>query len=67
MTPSEAGSNNSAQPTAEIVSKQMVFKHPFLGEIDGIATVSFVGYHELRHYKQIREVIKKLGSSDSPS
>lgn len=40
--------------------KQLVFKHPVLGEIDGIATVSFVGYHELRHYKQIREVIKKL-------
>ena len=43
--------------------KQLVFNHPFLGEIDGTATISFVGYHELRHYKQIREVIKKLGSS----
>lgn len=41
--------------------KHVVFKHPFLGEIDGTATVSFVGYHELRHHKQIREVIKKLG------
>ncbi|MGH9426721.1 MAG: DinB family protein [Terriglobia bacterium] len=41
--------------------KQIIFKHPFLGEIDGIATISFIGYHELRHYKQIREVIKKLG------
>lgn len=41
--------------------KQTIFKHPFLGEIDGIATISFIGYHELRHYKQIREVIKKLG------
>ena len=41
--------------------KQVVFKHPFLGEIDGPATISFLGYHELRHYKQIREVIKKLG------
>ena len=40
--------------------KQVVFRHPFLGEIDGTATISFVGYHELRHYKQIREVIKKL-------
>jgi DinB superfamily len=40
--------------------KQIIFKHPFLGEIDGAATVSFIGYHELRHCKQIREVIKKL-------
>jgi hypothetical protein len=39
----------------------VVFKHPFLGEIDGVATVSFVGYHEKRHYKQIREVLRKLG------
>jgi hypothetical protein len=40
--------------------RQLIFKHPFLGEIDGVATVSFVGYHELRHYKQIREVLRKL-------
>lgn len=40
--------------------KQTVFKHPFLGEIHGLATISFVSYHELRHYKQIREVLKKL-------
>jgi hypothetical protein len=40
--------------------RQIVFKHPFLGEIDGVATVSFVGYHEHRHYKQIREVLKTL-------
>jgi DinB superfamily len=43
--------------------KQVVFKHPFLGEIDGTATISFIGYHELRHYKQIREVVKKLNHS----
>lgn len=41
--------------------RNLVFKHPFLGEIDGVATVSFVGYHEKRHYKQIREVLRKLG------
>jgi len=41
--------------------KQVVFKNPFFGEIDGTATISFIGYHELRHYKQIHEVIKKLG------
>lgn len=46
--------------------RQVVFKHPFLGEIDGAATISFIGYHELRHYKQIREVIKKLGRSNRP-
>ncbi len=40
--------------------RQLVFKHPFLGDITGMATISFVGYHEHRHYKQIREVIIKL-------
>jgi len=42
--------------------RNLVFKHPFLGEIDGVATISFIGYHELRHYKQIREVLRKLDS-----
>ncbi len=65
MTPPEAGSKNCVQPTAEDRLKQVVFKHPFLGEIDGTATISFIGYHELRHYKQIREVIKKLDRSRS--
>jgi uncharacterized damage-inducible protein DinB len=41
--------------------RNTTFKHPFLGEISGVATVSFVGYHEQRHYKQIREVLRKLG------
>ena len=40
--------------------RKLVFKHPFLGDIDGVATVSFVGYHERRHHKQIREVLRKL-------
>jgi hypothetical protein len=40
--------------------RSLVFKHPFLGDIDGVATVSFIGYHEQRHYKQIREVLRKL-------
>ncbi len=43
--------------------KQAVFKHPFLGEISGVATISFVAYHEQRHYKQICEVIKKLNNA----
>jgi len=37
--------------------KQVVLNHPFFGKIDGTAAVSFVGYHELRHYKQIRELL----------
>jgi len=45
--------------------RNLVFKHPFLGNIDGVATVSFVGYHEQRHYKQVREVLKKLGAQAS--
>jgi uncharacterized damage-inducible protein DinB len=40
--------------------KQVIFKHPFLGDLDGIKTVSFVGYHELRHFKQVREVLRRL-------
>ena len=42
--------------------RTLVFNHPFLGRIDGAATIDFVGYHELRHLKQIREVLKKLGA-----
>lgn len=37
-----------------------VFRHPFLGTISGVAAISFVSYHERRHHKQIREVLKKL-------
>lgn len=42
--------------------RNLTFKHPFLGDIDGVATISFVGYHERRHYKQIREVLRKLSN-----
>ena len=42
--------------------EQVIFKHPFLGDIDGSATISFVGYHEIRHFKQIKEVLKKLSN-----
>jgi hypothetical protein len=41
--------------------KQAVVKHPFLGNIHGATAVSMVGYHELRHYKQIRELLSNLG------
>jgi hypothetical protein len=39
---------------------RITFKHPFLGKLTGVAAVSFVAYHERRHYKQIREVLKKI-------
>ena len=40
--------------------RQLGIKHPFLGNFDGVRAISFVGYHELRHYKQIQEIIKKI-------
>lgn len=40
--------------------QQTVFRHPFLGPITGAAAVSFLGYHEQRHLKQVYEVLKKL-------
>ena len=40
--------------------QNVIFKHPFLGDLDGVAAVSFLGYHERRHTKQIREVLKKI-------
>jgi hypothetical protein len=43
--------------------RNLIFKHPVLGNIDGVAAVSFIGYHELRHYKQIRDVLRKLRQS----
>ena len=42
--------------------RNVVFKHPFLGDISGLATISFLGYHEQRHLKQIREVLQKVGT-----
>ncbi len=42
--------------------RTLVFNHPFFGGINGAATVDFVGYHEQRHLKQIRDVLKKLGA-----
>lgn len=40
--------------------KAVSIKHPFLGDIDGVAAVSMINFHEERHYKQIREILKKL-------
>ena len=43
--------------------RKVCLKHPVLGDIDGVAAVSMVGFHEQRHYKQIREILKKLGAT----
>jgi len=43
--------------------RNLIFRHPFFGDISGVSTISFIGYHELRHYKQIREVLNKLGTA----
>ena len=42
--------------------KGVSVKHPFLGDIDGVAAVSMLNFHEERHYKQIREILKKLSN-----
>ncbi len=39
---------------------QVVMKHPFLGDFNGLKVIAFVGYHEQRHYKQIQEIIRQL-------
>jgi len=44
--------------------KTISVKHPFLGDIDGVAAVSMLNFHEERHYKQIREILKKLEVAD---
>ena len=40
--------------------RQIRFKHPVFGYIDGVAAVSMLGFHEQRHLKQIREILKKV-------
>jgi hypothetical protein len=42
--------------------QQLAMKHPFLGTFDGVGAVSFVGHHEMRHFRQIKETLRKLGS-----
>lgn len=44
----------------EVRLSRTVFNHLVLGKISGIAAISTVGYHELRHCKQISEVLRKL-------
>ena len=42
--------------------QQIGIKHPFLGQFDGVGAISFVGHHETRHIRQIKETIKKIGA-----
>ena len=44
--------------------KTISVKHPFMGDIDGVAAVSMLNFHEERHYKQIREILRKLEATD---
>lgn len=41
---------------------QVCLKHPYFGDMDGAAAVSMVAFHEQRHLKQIRDIIKKLSN-----
>ncbi len=43
---------------------QIRFKHPYFGDMDGAAAVSMVAFHEQRHLKQIREILKKLSQQN---
>jgi hypothetical protein len=40
--------------------RQTSVQRPVFGYIDGLAAVSMVGFHEQRHLKQIRQVLRKL-------
>ena len=42
--------------------EQIVAVHPILGKYNGAHLVSFAHYHELRHYKQIKEIIRKISN-----
>ena len=41
---------------------EVCLKHPYFGDMDGAAAVSMVAFHEQRHLKQIRDIIKKLSN-----
>src|SRR5262249_12510410 len=43
--------------------EQLVTTHPILGKYNGAHVVEFAYYHELRHSKQIKEILKKIGRS----
>src|ERR1700752_840586 len=39
---------------------QVSLLHPVFGNIDGAAAVRMLAFHEVRHFKQINEIIRKL-------
>ena len=41
------------------------FKHPYFGDMDGAAAVSMVAFHEQRHLKQIRQILKKVSAQQN--
>lgn len=42
--------------------QQLGIKHPFFGTFDGISALRFIGHHEMRHFRQIRDVMKRIGN-----
>jgi hypothetical protein len=44
--------------------QQLAMRHPFLGTFDGLGAFRFVSHHEMRHYRQIKGVLKKLGDGN---
>jgi hypothetical protein len=57
-----AGGRKALRDFAVVTGKDglrnLSFKHPFLGVLDGIGAIKFLRNHEIRHLKQIREVLK---------
>lgn len=47
-----------AQKNGKDKLKQLAIPHPMLGLFDAVNVIRFLGYHELRHYKQILETVK---------
>ncbi|MEW6731831.1 MAG: DinB family protein [Acidobacteriota bacterium] len=43
--------------------EKMVLKHLVLGLHNGVYAVQLAHYHEVRHFKQIQEIIKNLGKN----
>jgi len=41
---------------------EIVLPHPFLGDYSGTQFTRFAGYHEQRHIKQIKEIVKQLAT-----
>ncbi|MFD1040375.1 hypothetical protein ACFQ3N_18525 [Virgibacillus byunsanensis] len=52
---------NIARNADEQELKEKGLKHPAFGRISLSQAISFVGYHELRHTEQLKEVKEALG------